>query len=239
MKKFPQIVQTLLRVFTPIIFMLVLILSVIRLVMTPLAVRAEYHTPNFPIDPYGFSLDDRLEYGVRGLDYIFNDEGISYLGDLTFEDGSPMFNERELSHMLDVKILVGYGMQVYVLILGIYSALLLWAVLGGWWEDFKHFLGLGGRLTVFALIFLLVGIAISFDWVFTKFHHLFFSDDSWLFYTTDTLIRLYPIRFWQDLFTAMGVIALALGALCWVIFLPRKGAQKEAPQKGKKGSKTK
>jgi integral membrane protein (TIGR01906 family) len=59
--------------------------------------------------------------------------------------------------------------------------------------------------------------ALAFWQLFIVFHSLFFEGDSWLFLYSDTLIRLFPIRFWQDAFLWAGVIsvggalALALG----------------------------
>jgi integral membrane protein (TIGR01906 family) len=47
---------------------------------------------------------------------------------------------------------------------------------------------------------------------FTLFHQVFFTGDSWLFYYSDTLIRLFPIRFWQDAFLWAAILALGGGA---------------------------
>ena len=46
---------------------------------------------------------------------------------------------------------------------------------------------------------------------FSGFHALFFEGDSWLFAYSDTLIRLFPIRFWQDTFLFAALIAVAGG----------------------------
>jgi uncharacterized membrane protein len=54
---------------------------------------------------------------------------------------------------------------------------------------------------------------------FTDFHGLFFKGQSWLFPDSDTLIRLYPLKFWEDAVLYNGVIA-ALGAFACV-FVPR------------------
>ena len=40
---------------------------------------------------------------------------------------------------------------------------------------------------------------------------IFFKGDSWLFYYSDTLIRLFPIRFWQDAFLWAAILALGGG----------------------------
>jgi integral membrane protein (TIGR01906 family) len=70
-----------------------------------------------------------------------------------------------------------------------------------------------GLAVVIGLI-VLIGIAINpnvFWGFFTAFHQLFFEGDTWLFLYSDTLIRLFPLRFWQDAFLLAAVIALGGG----------------------------
>ena len=73
---------------------LVLILTSVRLLLTPAFVQLEYRTPNFPPDPYGFTQEDRLFWSKIALDYLQNDEGISFLEELQFEDGTAVYNAR-------------------------------------------------------------------------------------------------------------------------------------------------
>jgi integral membrane protein (TIGR01906 family) len=76
----------------------------------------------------------------------------------------------------------------------------------------------GGWLTVGLAaavgLTVLLGMTASPDifWqFFTAFHGMFFEGDSWLFAYSDTLIRLYPVRFWQDAFLAAAAIVLGGG----------------------------
>jgi integral membrane protein (TIGR01906 family) len=56
---------------------------------------------------------------------------------------------------------------------------------------------------------------------FEDFHRIFFKGDSWLFSTSDTLIRLFPQQFWFDaalaigLFTLGGSIVIVMGMWYW------------------------
>lgn len=64
-------------------------------------------------------------------------------------------------------------------------------------------------------LIVLVGMVINpdvFNVFFVAFHSLFFEGNSWLFLFSDTLIRLFPVRFWQDAFLLAAVIALGGGA---------------------------
>jgi integral membrane protein (TIGR01906 family) len=190
----------------------------VRVLLTPLFLQVEYNMPYFPPDEYGFTKEDRLKWAPYALDYLTNNEGISYLSDLEFDDGTPLYNERELSHMDDVKrvtqgaLRVWYGTLALLLLLGV------WAWFGGWWQSYRLGLRRGGwliiGLAVTVGLIVVVGIVIDPDvfWnFFTGFHHLFFEGDSWLFLYSDTLIRLFPMRFWQDTFLWAAALALAGG----------------------------
>src|SRR5688572_31322162 len=97
--KYPVILSHLVSILVP----LTLIGIALRLLLTPLYYTVEYNMPYFPVDEYGFTKEDRLRWAPFAVKYLVNDADISYLGNLKFEDGSPLFNERELSHMEDRK----------------------------------------------------------------------------------------------------------------------------------------
>ncbi len=209
-----RIIQWLVVILVPVI----LVLSVVRLMLTPLFVRAEYNTPNFPADKYGFSLEERLHWSEIALQYLLNSEGIEFLGDLTFEDGSPLYNEREQHHMLDVKIVVQQAMVVLAGALTFVILVGVWARGTDRWWEYRQSLSRGGWLTVGIIGLVIVAIVLSFDVFFVAFHKVFFEGETWIFRYSDTLIRLFPVRFWRDTFIAVGGITLtggaALGVLC-------------------------
>src|SRR5699024_11977036 len=72
---------------------LVVLIGIIRLVASPAFLWLEYHRPGFPADPFGMSTEQRLNYGSYGLDYLFNLAPQSYLAELTFADGNPVFTQ--------------------------------------------------------------------------------------------------------------------------------------------------
>ncbi len=181
----------------------------IRLLLTHVFLEVEYHLPGFPPDEYGFTLQDRLHWSRVSVDYLLNQARINFLGDLTFPDGTSLFNGRELHHMLDVKnvlqpaIEIGYFVWFFILAIG------LWARWGGWWREYVGGVRRGGWLTVGLVGVIGIFASVSFWQFFMAFHSLFFSGDSWLFNYWDTLIRLFPIRFWQD--TVIMLVSIALG----------------------------
>lgn len=202
---------------------LILIMTSIRLLMTDAFLQVEYRSPGFPADPYGFTLDDRLHWSRLSVDYLLNNAGISFLQDLRFSDGTPIYNERELSHMLDVKNLVQLMLRVWALLLIVLVLVGILAWRKHWSDDFRRGLSRGGWLTVGLVVAILAAVAVSFTWLFTEFHRLFFVGNTWIFYYSDTLIRLFPLRFWQDGFILMGLFSLLGGAALGYFLRDRYG----------------
>jgi integral membrane protein (TIGR01906 family) len=195
-----------------------LTLTAVRLLLTPLYVQNEYKMPGFPIDSYGFTTEERLYYGNNARQYLINSAGISYLGDLSFENGQPVYNARELSHMVDVKNTVTAALNVWYGSLIVLAVLGVWAWLGGWRKEYKRGLGRGGWLTVILLGTIVLLVMLSFGLVFVAFHNVFFAAGTWTFEYSDTLIRLFPERFWRDIFLLVGGLTLAGGLVLGLLF---------------------
>ena len=225
--------QTVMRLLSWLVTVLVpvaLLLTSLRLVMLPWFLEIEYRTPNFPPDRYGFTVGERLKYSRIALDYLLNDQDISFLGELQFpsgqrvpdpscqlmEDCSRIYNERELEHMVDVKIVAQAALKVWFLSLGGLLVLGLWAWFGKWWGLYRIGLRRGGWLTVGLLCGLVLFGLLAFGTLFVWFHQIFFEAGTWVFYYSDTLIRLFPQRFWRDIFLLVGLLTAGFGlALGW------------------------
>jgi len=190
-----------------------LLMTAIRLMFTPLFLTIEYNRPSFPVDQFGFSTADRLKYGGVSMEYLLNSSGIEFLAEVKLPDGSPLYNERELSHMLDVKILIQNLIIAWSIILLVLAIIGFWAWRAGWRNQFWRALSKGGWLTIGLIAAILFGVALSFNWLFTQFHQIFFTGDTWLFNYSDSLIRLFPLNLWQDAFIGMGAITVLLALL--------------------------
>jgi integral membrane protein (TIGR01906 family) len=218
-----KIKERLLRIllgFVTVMTPLIILMVSIRLLIMPSFARFAYWLPDFPDDPYGFTVEDRLLWSEPSINYLVNNEDISYLSNLTFEDGEPIFNVRELSHMEDVKDVVT-GMRLAMVILAV---VLFVIVLTAVRSDRKTALILaiyrGGWATIGLIVAILAFVALNFDSLFSWFHQIFFESGTWQFYTSDTLIRLFPMRFWRDAFIFVGLQSLLYGGL--LILVTRK-----------------
>jgi integral membrane protein (TIGR01906 family) len=197
--------------FITILLPLALTFLGLRLLLTHAFLEVEYRTPAFPPDDYGFTLQDRLQWSKISIDYLLNKSDISFLGNRTFLDSVALFNERELGHMEDVKkvvqpvLWIGYATWLFLLGIG------LWARFGGGWPEIVRGFRRGGWLTVGLVVIIGVFAGISFWQFFTLFHDLFFTSGTWQFQYSDTLIRLFPLPFWQDAFLFAGVLDILCG----------------------------
>src|SRR5690606_38200236 len=133
---------------------------------------------------------------------------ISLLGDLRFANGTPMFSKRELQHMVDVKVVTRAAFFVLAgaLIIVPLCALYLWRTRHR--GQLREALLRGAIFTLGGIVAVVFGAVVAWDTFFSLFHRLFFADGTWIFYTSDTLIRLYPEKFWFDTALIIGVIVI-------------------------------
>ena len=134
--------------------------------------------------------------------------------------GEPVLNERERSHMRDVRgVFIGF----FALTAALATAALLvaarrrGAMRRASWDAVR-----GGALGLIVGLVLVGAIAlVAFDVLFETFHRLFFSGGSYTFDpATERLVQLFPFRFWQETAIAVGIAAVALGAV--VAFLAQR-----------------
>jgi uncharacterized membrane protein len=61
-------------------------------------------------------------------------------------------------------------------------------------------------------------VLISFGVFFVGFHEIFFPPGTWTFFYSDTLIRLFPERFWRDAFLTVGILSVFGGLALALLF---------------------
>ncbi len=191
-----------------------LVLTNVNLFMTPQFVYYEYGKPDFP-PSQRFDAAARTKFAAKTVRYARGDLSDADLKNLG------IYNERELSHMVDVQNLaVGALWLDYALgALIVLAVIALWRVgLGaaaarGLFNGAVLTLGIFGALGLFALV--------AFNTFFVAFHRIFFVGDSWMFAFTDSLIQFYPQPFWVDaslgivVFTVLEALILVALAFGW------------------------
>ncbi|MCA9969207.1 MAG: DUF1461 domain-containing protein [Anaerolineales bacterium] len=172
-----------------------------------------------PSDPYGFSDAERLALAEATLDYLRRPEPapevIHLLEDLRLPGtADPLYNEREIEHMLDVKIVADMlGTVAWTAGLIAIAGLAVLLARPATRRDGLRALRGGGIATVAVLVLIGLFILLAWDIFFVQFHELLFPPGSWTFAYTDSLIRLFPEQFWFDFGIIASAVPLISGAL--------------------------
>lgn len=134
----------------------------------------------------------------------------------------PHYNEREITHMVDVHNLfvLGTNVRLVSIVLFILSAVFL--LRDGLRKFFSTILK---GLTVFMVFIMGFGIYIfnNFNSSFTVFHELFFNNDLWLLDPeTDLMIQMLPENFFMDMAMKIGIyfiVSLLVIAVVSAVYL--------------------
>jgi integral membrane protein (TIGR01906 family) len=199
-----------------------LVVNGLRLVADDWIVRFEYGRDGFPDDRYGLTRDERTALALVGLASIEpGSEGLSLLEQARLPDGRPAFTEREIEHMADVRRVFGRALRLQLVAV----AALALAALALSRTRLRHAvplgLMLGALLTLAVAVLAIPVILLGFEGFFARFHEVFFDPGTWRFPSSDTLIRLYPERFWEDVsqlvagLTVLQALVLAPLAAWW------------------------
>ena len=173
----------------------------------------------------GLSIPQLMEVAREIRDYISSSE--EYLDVTVVLDGEerPLFNQGEISHMRDVKVLV-QGVFSLQGITGVYIIAYLGIVLvASRTRNLRLLAGrvMGGSLLTLGLV-AFVGLvsAVGFGFIFEQFHVLSFTSGTWTFDPRyNYLTRLFTEGFFfqATLFIALMTIlqALLLTAMTWTM----------------------
>lgn len=228
----PRVMQVLLAVCFPVI----LLVLAVRAVASPLFLWVEYNRPGFPGDGYGFSTDDRMTYGSYAVDYLSNWAGPRYLGELVDRSGDRLFEDGEVSHMADVKLVIlsAFGAGVLLILLSLIAVLYLRRRSPG---GVRRGLFAGSIITLVIIISLGVLAVLGWEQFFAQFHSVFFASGTWTFSLQDTLIRLFPAQFWVDGGIVIAGLVLLASLVTLILTwptrkrrgLPKRGAAVQDP----------
>ena len=211
---------------------ILLLLTFARGLISEGYLRYEYGKADFPPDIYGFTQAERLELALVAIRFLWQEQpaeqAVAMLEAQRLPGSNqPLYNPYELSHMIDVKHFTEKLWRVYwgsvVLVLGGLGWLLARRETRP--EAFNALLG-GGLLTSGLLIGLTSFVLLSWRTFFIQFHELFFEPGTWTFNWSDSLIRLFPDRFWFDAGAIITVSTLVAGIIVAAVgYLLRRRAR--------------
>lgn len=129
-----------------------------------------------------------------------------------------LFNEREVAHMADVKLLFR-GVQAlqiasFIAAAGI-SVTALWRMKRAGRRYLAPALMWGGGITLGIVVLAALGSLLDFNRLFVQFHLMSFSNDFWMLDPRrDRLVMMFPLGFWlhATIFVALLTAAAGLAA---------------------------
>jgi len=132
--------------------------------------------------------------------------------------GTPVLEERERSHMRDVRgVFAGFYLLAAIATVGL-IVLVAGARRMGHPERAWSALSSGMRGLIVGIVIVGAIAAVAFDQLFELFHTLFFPAGSFTFDPrTDRLVQLFPFDFWSETTIVVGVVIVALAAVVAVV----------------------
>jgi integral membrane protein (TIGR01906 family) len=212
----PKFISRILKTLLVLLIPILLVFGSARLLATDSYLAFEYGKASFPPDSYGFTRQQRFCLASTNIHYVRAHLPDNELSKQTL-NGAPVYNEREVSHMVDVQ-------SVFQVILRVSQvAFILFLLLGfvfwqsGEYMAFASAIQSGGLLT--SGIILTIALLAVFAWQtwFDLFHRFLFVPGSWLFSYSDTLIRLFPVNFWFDATLTISLLSFIGGLLMVLI----------------------
>ena len=189
-------------------------------------------------DMYGFTPEQRVELARGTLDYLQRTESpdeVIYMLEALRRPGtdSPLYNNDEIDHMIDVKNLTDIIRQIAyvsgaIVIVGLAILLIPSRTRPFGWRTMM----LAGLATVIILGVIALLILIAWPIFFVQFHELLFPPGTWTFAYTDSLIRLFPEQFWFDIGVLISVTTLVLGIVVALVGYLMSKRQQPAPALG-------
>ena len=167
----------------------------------------------------GVSFEDLDKITVMLLDYLNDRRDDLDMQVEKWGEMKPVFDERETSHMVDVKNLYTFFAKVmYTALIGA-AVLLIYLFRKDSKGQFFTSAVKGYKSAMFIAVFLCIAFAVAFATGFntfwTMFHQVMFTNDLWLLDPrVSTMINMYPLPFWlamcTDILIRFAVIFLCL-----------------------------
>lgn len=127
--------------------------------------------------------------------------------------GAPAFDAAAVSHLLDVRAVISaarLATGAAALLLALYVSV---TIATHQLDRLSAGLRAAVALLVGSVVLALIAAFADFEWLFTRFHGLFFRSGTWTFAADSMLIRLFPEPFWVASGASWAALVLLSAAL--------------------------
>jgi len=140
------------------------------------------------------------------------------------EELNNFYNEKEKSHLKDVKLLIKKLFFIFYLSLILLVLLLIYFIYN---KRYKTVINLSLISSSTLIILILILNFINFDNFFYNFHLFFFNNDLWqLNPEKDNLVNLFPQEFFYDIFAKALINILIISVILLIIAIILKSSKK-------------
>lgn len=172
------------------------------------------------LDDLEMEMSDAMQVTKEMMSYLRGNRADLVVETKVNGEEREFFNDREKTHMIDVKNLFIGGMWLRRVAMALLAVTVIMLIKTK--ADWKRLLPKSFLITIgsFIGITLIAGILFMTDFhrYFMIFHEIFFTNDLWLLDPdTDLLIRLLPEGFFLDMVKRIGFIFLILMVIVLVI----------------------
>ncbi len=230
MRTLPRWAIALLSTVLVITIPIILVATPLYFYVRPGYVEAQYARPGFP-PASRFNPAERIRLSEPILRYLRGQVSVEELAATRTDSGEIALLPDEVQHLVDVRqVMDGFFVaHAVACVLALAACVLLWRSAPR--PQMPRLLRRGVWLALGLMGLVLVSSLLDFDAFFTRFHQIFFSEGSWVFYEEDTLIQLYPLPFWVDavLRYTLTILAEAAAALALAWGLERHLSREVTP----------
>lgn len=171
----------------------------------------QYHFNNLPLNT-GFDYQTNLEISNKITNYLITGQGLPV----------ELMSSRAVVHMLDVRDI--FYRAIFLPVLLIISAM-FFLIMSGKQIKYRHIIPAPLIILAF-LLTLLLGQQKVFNFIFLKFHLLFYTNDLWMLDDNDLLLKLYPEEFFFRLTYFSGAITLLVSFILLAVLIYNQNKEK-------------
>lgn len=124
--------------------------------------------------------------------------------------GREGFDESAVSHLADVAAVISAARLATGLLAGALGVWLVVCISRRSFGAISRGLRAGSLVTAGFVVLALVAGTLDFEWLFTRFHGLFFESGTWTFPQGALLIQLFPEAFWATSGAVWGALVLLI-----------------------------
>lgn len=182
-----------------LLFLLVLLFSIEIPAYTKAFYSYEFER-NHVCEAVSMKKDDLLLVRDQMIEYLKGNTDTLQIEVAIDGEMLPFFNEREISHMVDVRMLFDLLRAAQsILAILIVLFLLIYYFLKREYKTLGQIMKILSALIFVVFSGFIIFGSLFFDRLFVSFHELFFSNDLWLLDPAiDRLINIVPLPFFQD-----------------------------------------